>query len=102
MRCVFCPYVSANHFSLAVHQRMHFNTWDYVCDTCQQAFTTMNMLCQHAKLQHESNEEGNTQCPLCDRVGIRHRIQLHLRNTHKVTGVKWDAHRKQYIVPKQI
>ena len=100
MRCVFCPYVSVKHFSLIFHQRMHFNTRDYMCDTCEKAYTTTNMLRQHIKLQH--SEEGDTQCPLCDRVGIRHRIQLHLRNTHKVTGVKWDAHRKQYIVPKQI
>merc|ERR1711935_426539 len=100
LRCVFCPYVNAAQISLSLHQRIHFNSRDYVCDVCQKAFTTPSRLREHL-LQHETTE-ATTQCPLCDRVSVRRNIKSHLNETHKVRGSRWDDKDKQYIVPKQI
>jgi len=99
-RCVFCPYVSTQQLAISLHQRMHFNTRDYACDVCEKAFTTRGMLNVHVKL-HDANE-ARTQCPLCDRVGSRRRVQSHLRDKHRVTGVKWSEKKNQYNVPTQI
>ena len=100
-RCVFCPYVSAQHLSLTWHQRIHFNTREFVCDVCQKAFTTRGMLNSHVRQKHDV-EEATTQCPLCDRVSNRRNIKTHLFDAHSVKGIKWNDKQKQYIVPEQI
>ena len=79
---------------------MHFNTRNYVCDICQRAYTTGTMLNDHKVRTHESGE--TTRCPLCDKTGIKCRIANHLYATHNVKGVKWDAEKKQFIVPEQV
>merc|ERR1712106_452323 len=56
-----CQAAFTDNTALSSHERIHAN--DVMrCVFCPYVFTTMNMLRQHAKLQHESNEEGNTQC----------------------------------------
>ena len=98
-RCVICPYVSARQMDLRIHQRMHFNTRDYVCSECHKAFVTLGKLNKHNELH---DNESNTQCPLCDRVDIKQRIYFHLIKKHNVKGVHWDSSKKHYIVPQQI
>jgi len=100
-KCIFCPYVNALQQHMIEHQRVHFNTRDYVCDFCQKAFTNGCKLKEHVRLLHET-DEAKTQCPLCDRVALRKRILCHLKDKHKVTGMKWDAKQMQYFVPQQI
>ena len=72
-----------------------------MCEVCQRAFTTVSMLNVHVGLKHET-DEAKTKCPLCNRVDLRHRIQVHLRHQHAVAGLKWDHKEKQYFVPEQI
>jgi len=99
LRCLFCPYVSAEQMSLSRHQRIHFDSRDYVCDVCQKAFTTVTTMNRHVDSIHEG---GTTQCPLCDRVDKRQRIHQHLIDKHKVKGSRWDGKQKKFSVPQQI
>ena len=99
--CIFCPYVNAKQDAFIRHQRMHFNTRDYVCDICHKAYSTTSRLNEHLKQVH-GTDEVDTQCPLCDRVGNRKLIVTHLRQKHKVAGLRWNERHNQYIVPKQI
>jgi len=99
-KCVFCPFVNARQNQVIEHQRIHFNTRDFQCSICQKAFTMRGRLNDHMALNHDTIDE--TQCPLCDRVGIRRRIKTHLRQQHNVKGIKWDAIEKRYTVPEQI
>merc|ERR1711935_191694 len=99
-RCVFCPYGNSRGYALTCHQRMHFNTREFVCAVCQKTFTTLGQLEGHVQV-HDMDEE-ESQCPLCDRRAVRRKLKVHLRDMHKVRGITWDYKKKQYIVPEQI
>ena len=100
-RCLFCPYGNADMKNFTHHQRMHFNTRDCVCHVCNKTFTTTTHLNLHILKVH-NRDQTKTQCPLCDKVAVKHKIQVHLNGFHKVLGSKWDDKLKQYIVPKQV
>ena len=100
-RCVFCPYGNADMATFVRHQRMHFNTRDYVCSVCHKAFTTTTHVNIHLKKVHNRDQETITECPQCDKVGDKFKIERHLRYKHEVAGMKWDEKYKQYVVLKQ-
>merc|ERR1711935_845968 len=52
-QCVFCPYGNARDLALSIHHRMHFNNREFVCDVCQNAFTTPTQLKEHVRLVHD-------------------------------------------------
>jgi len=101
-RCVFCPYVNTRQKDLHIHQRNHFNTREFKCNVCEKAFTSLSSLNKHSVLHDAAGKAIKTQCPLCERVDLRLRIRIHLNNKHKVKGVRWDANRNGFVVPKQI
>ena len=80
---------------------MHFNMRDYVYNVCHLAFTSQSYLNMHLQRVHD-RDQTQTQCPLCDKIGDKFKIERHLRHKHACAGMKWDDKQKQYIVPEQV
>ena len=98
-RCVMCPYGTAQYDKLLIHQRLHFNARDFACDICGTGFTTVTSRREHVERIHRRE---TIKCPLCTYASERYSVGNHLRQVHKIKGIKWNAKDQLYTLPDQM
>ena len=93
-KCTFCPFKAAKRTKLMLHYRHHYKVYDFKCEDCDKVYTSNDHLRRHITQAHDFEMAS---CPLCNRVGKKGTIAVHLTQTHKVFS-NWNKATKSFEI----
>lgn len=87
--CQLCEYEATRDYNLKSHvMSVHEHIRPFMCEQCEQRFSTKQSLQEHVRLQHRKagEDKGHISCNYCPKqFGKRSNMTRHIRSCHPLT-----------------